>query len=201
MKNVLYTLRKAKGLTQEEVSQVLQIDRRNYPRLESCTMNKVASDKLEKLSQLYNVSVDYLLSDGKGAMVKAGYRIAVLGSIPAGIPVEAIEDIIDFEEISPELALSGEYFGLKVKGNSMSPRISHNDVVIIRRQDNAENGDVCAVMVNGYEATLKQIKKDEKGITLIPFNTEYQPMYYTNEEIESLPIRILGKVVELRAKF
>lgn len=200
MKNILYTLRKAKGFTQEDISKLLQMDRRNYQKMEICSMNKISSERLEQLARIYNVSVDYLLSDGKATSSK-GYRIAVLGSIPAGIPVEAVEDIIDFEEISPDLATTGIYFGLKVKGNSMQPRIAHNDVVIIRKQETAENGDICAVMVNGYEATLKQIKRDEKGITLIPFNSEYSPMYYTNEEIEKLPIKIIGKVIELRAKF
>jgi len=201
MKNVLYTLRKAKNMTQEEVSAHLSMDRRNYQKLELCEINKIANDRLQKLAQLYNVSMDFLFSNGKLEPTSKGVRVAVLGSIPAGIPIEAIEDIIDFEEIPVDMAMTGEYFGLKVKGNSMSPRISHNDVVIIRRQDTAETNDICAVMVNGYEATLKQIKKSESGITLIPFNSEYTPMFYTNEDIEKLPIRIIGKVVELRAKF
>ena len=200
MKNILYTLRKAKNMTQEEVSNLLQIDRRNYPRLESCEITKVANDKLQILAKLYNVSMDYLFSNGKDAERK-GVRIAVLGSIPAGIPVEAVEDIIDFEEIPYQLAMTGEFFGLKVKGNSMSPKISHNDVVIIRRQENAETGDICAVMVNGNEATLKQIKKLDNGIMLIPFNPEYAPMFYSIDDIEKLPIKIIGKVVEARIKF
>lgn len=200
MKNILYTLRKSKNLTQEEVSKVINMDRRNYPRLETGDVSKIQADRLQALARLYNVSMDYLLSNGDIEGNKV-FRVAVLGSIPAGIPVDAIEDIIDFEEISREDAMSGEFFGLKVKGDSMSPRISHNDVVIIRKQDDAENGDICAVMVNGYEATLKQIKKSESGLTLIPFNNSYSPMFYSNEEIETLPVRIIGKVVELRAKF
>lgn len=200
MKNILYTLRKSKNLTQEEVSKIINMDRRNYQKLETADVNKIQADRLQTLARLYNVSMDYLLSNGDIEGNKV-FRVAVLGSIPAGIPVDAIEDIIDFEEISREDAMSGEFFGLKVKGDSMSPRISHNDIVIIRKQDDAENGDICAVMVNGYEATLKQIKKSESGLTLIPFNTSYTPMFYSNEEIETLPVRIIGKVVELRAKF
>lgn len=90
---------------------------------------------------------------------KLGYKIPVLGTIPAGIPIEAVEEILDYEEIPQEWATQGEYFGLKVKGNSMEPRIMNGDVVICRKQSDAESGNVCVIMVNGNDATLKQIKK------------------------------------------
>lgn len=201
MKNVLYDLRKDNNMTQDDVAKILCIDRSTYAKLESKNTSTISSDTLHKLATFYNVSVDYLLKNNKDYVEKTGFKIPVLGSIPAGIPVEAIEDIVDYEEISSSLAKTGEFFGLKVKGTSMQPRIMNNDVVIIRKQPTAESGDVCVVMVNGYEATLKQIKLTENGITLIPFNTEFSEMNYTNEDIEKLPIRIIGKVVELRGKF
>ena len=201
MKNILYDLRKDNNMTQDEIAKILNIDRSNYAKLESKNTSTISSDTLNKLATFYNVSVDYLLKNNKEYVEKTGFKIPVLGSIPAGIPVEAIEDIVDYEEISSSLAKTGEFFGLKVKGTSMQPRIMNNDVVIIRKQPTAESGDVCVVMVNGYEATLKQIKLTENGITLIPFNTEFSEMNYTNEDIEKLPIRIIGKVVELRGKF
>ena len=83
----------------------------------------------------------------------------------------------------------------------MQPRIMNGDVVIVRRQDSAETGDVCVVMVNGYEATLKAIKRTEDGITLIPYNTQFKEMFYSNQDIEELPVRVVGKVIELRGKF
>ena len=75
------------------------------------------------------------------------------------------------------------------------------DVVIVRKQDDADTGDVAVVMVNGDNATVKRIKKEPSGITLIPNNPAYDPIYYSNTEIRDLPVRIIGKVVELRAKF
>ena len=201
MKNILYDLRKDNNMTQDEIAKILNIDRSNYAKLESKNTSTISSDTLNKLATFYKVSVDYLLKNNKDYVEKTGFKIPVLGSIPAGIPVEAVEDIVDYEEISSSLAKTGEFFGLKVKGTSMQPRIMNNDVVIIRKQPTAESGDVCVVMVNGYEATLKQIKLTENGITLIPFNTEFSEMNYTNEDIEKLPIRIIGKVVELRGKF
>ena len=200
MKNILYTLRKEKGLTQEKVAQYLNTVHSSYNRMENNDVERISSDYLIKLAKLYNVSVDYLLGQEQIKKEK-GISIPVLVIIPAGIPIEAIEDIIDYEEIPQEMAKTGEFFGLKVKGDSMAPRIQNGDVVIVRKQDNCETGDVCVVMVNGFDATLKQVKKDYNGITLVPFNDEYRSMFYSNKDIQELPVRILGKVVELRGKF
>ena len=129
-------------------------------------------------------------------------RSPVLGYVAAGIPIEAIEDIIDYEEIEAgQLNSNYEYFGLKIKGDSMSPRIQNGDVVIVRKQPDVDTGDVAIVCVNGDNATCKQIKKHAEGISLIPFNTAHEIKFYSNNEIESLPISIIGKVVELRGKF
>lgn len=124
-----------------------------------------------------------------------------MGSIIAGIPVDAIQDIIDWEEIPREMATTGEFFGLKVKGHSMEPRILEGDVVIVKRQADVESGKVAVVLINGNEAMLKRVKKQENGITLIANNISvYAPHFYTNDEIEKLPVHILGEVVELRGK-
>ena len=128
-------------------------------------------------------------------------KIPVLGTVMAGIPLEAIEDIIDYEEISVEMARQGDYFALKVKGDSMEPKISAGDVVIVRKQDDVDSGDLAIVLVNGNEATIKKVMKFNGGINLVPNNPAYSVMTYTNEQIESLPVNVIGKVVELRAKF
>lgn len=130
-----------------------------------------------------------------------GVWIPVYGNIAAGIPIEAIEDIIDQEEISAELAATGEYIALRVKGSSMNPRIMDGDVVIIKRQETIESGEIAAVMVNGNDVTLKQVKLEDNGLWLIPFNSAFPHKFYSKKECAELPIRILGKMVELRAKF
>lgn len=130
-----------------------------------------------------------------------GVWIPVYGNIAAGIPIEAIEDIIDQEEISAELAATGEYIALRVKGSSMNPRIMDGDVVIIKRQETIESGEIAAVMVNGNDVTLKQVKVEDNGLWLIPFNSAFPHKFYSKKECADLPIRILGKMVELRAKF
>lgn len=126
--------------------------------------------------------------------------INVLGRVAAGIPIEAVNYIIDTEEITEELARTGEFFGLKIKGDSMEPRICDGDVVIVRQQDDAESGDIVIAMVNGDDATCKRLVKYAQSIALVSLNTKYEPMMFTNDEILSKPVRIIGKVVELRGK-
>lgn len=127
--------------------------------------------------------------------------VFVYGTIPAGIPMECIEDIIDTEEISADM-LKGEkqYFGLKIKGDSMEPDYLDGDVIIFEKVDDCENGDDCVVMVNGNEGTFKRVRKNKNGITLQPLNPKYEPKTYSNEEIENLPVKIIGVYEELRRK-
>ncbi|MCI8355153.1 MAG: helix-turn-helix domain-containing protein [Lachnospiraceae bacterium] len=131
---------------------------------------------------------------------KKGVTINVLGRVAAGIPIEAIEEIIDTEEITEELARTGNFFGLQIHGNSMEPRIYEGDVVIVRQQDDADSGDVVIAMINGDDATCKRLRKYRDGIELIPNNPSYEPMFFSNEEIMTKPVKIIGKVVELRGK-
>lgn len=131
-----------------------------------------------------------------------GVRINVLGRVAAGLPIEAIENIIDTEEISEEMARTGEFFGLQIKGDSMEPRIYENDIVIVRKQENAESGDIVIALVNGNDATCKRLIKYAGGISLVALNSaKYEPLMFSNEEIETTPVKIIGKVVELRGKF
>lgn len=139
--------------------------------------------------------------DISGIITKKSIRIPVVGNVAAGIPIEAIENIIDYEEISEEMAHSGEFFGLKIKGNSMEPEIKDTDVVIVRKQDTADTGDIVIALVNGDAATCKRLVKYADGIRLMPINPSYEPMYYTNEEILQKPVHIVGKVVENRRKY
>lgn len=144
-----------------------------------------------------------IASSAKQALkeLKKGVVINVLGRVAAGIPIEAIEDIIDTEEISEEMAKSGEFFGLQIHGDSMEPRMCEGDVVIVRKQDDAESGDIVIAMVNGNDATCKRLRKYRDGIELISNNPSYEPMFFSNEDIISKPVKIIGKVVELRGKF
>lgn len=130
-----------------------------------------------------------------------GIRIPVLGRVAAGIPIEAITDVDDWEEIPESMSKTGEYFALRITGNSMEPRMLDGDVVIVKRQSDVDSGDVAVVLVNGNDATVKQITKSETGLTLIGWNlAAYTPRTYNKKECRELPVSILGKVVEIRGK-
>lgn len=127
--------------------------------------------------------------------------VFIYGTIPAGIPMECIEDVIDTEEIPIDMLKGGkQYFGLKVKGDSMEPEYLDGDTLILLKQEDCESGDDCVVMVNGFDGTFKRVFKNEQGIILQPLNNKYSPMVYSNEDIQNLPVRILGVVEEIRRK-
>lgn len=168
------------------------INAKTYPRI----------DKIEMMANYFNVSKAELVEiQSEQTRFSKGVVINVYGSVAAGVPIEAIEDIVDTEEITQELARTGTFFGLRIKGDSMEPKMSTGDVVIVRKQDDAESGDIVIATVNGDEATCKRLKKYEHGIALLSTNPNYDPMYFSNKEIEEKPVKIIGKVVELRAKF
>ncbi len=171
------------------------VNGKKYPRI----------DKIELMAKYFNVSKTDLVErhqKGAGPQSARGVRIPVLGRVVAGIPLEAITDIIDYEEIPVQMAKSGTYFALQVKGRSMEPTLHEGDVVIVRQQPEVENGEIAIVLVNGNDATVKEVKEGPDGLTLIGHNVGvYSPHFYTREQIQDLPIRIIGKVVELRRKF
>jgi lexA repressor len=197
---LLKQLRKSKSMTQDAVAKQLNIGRTAYTKIEN-GVQEIDTDALAKLAELFAVSIDYLL--GADSVSKPqGVKIPVLGRVVAGIPIEAVTEIIDYEEIPASMAASGEYFALRVQGESMSPRIKEGDVVIVRKQETVENGEVAIVLVNGNEATIKEVHFSQFGVTLVAWNPSvYTPHFYPMDEVESLPLRILGKVIELRGKF
>lgn len=131
---------------------------------------------------------------------KKGVRIPVYSSIAAGAPLENSE-VIDYEEIDAELARTGEFFALLIRDESMQPVLFVDDVVIVRKQATAETGDIAVILIDGDAATVKKIHRNHGGVMLIGYNAAiYEPHFYTNDEIESLPVQILGKVIELRRK-
>lgn len=145
-------------------------------------------------------SPDLIGHQPEAKLRRVGVKIPVLGTVAAGIPISAVEDILDYEEITPEMADTGEFFGLKLKGDSMKPRMENGDVVIIRQQPDVESGDVALVLIGEEEATVKKVLKRPDGIVLQPYNPDYEPMFFSPREIEELPVQVIGKVVELRGK-
>ena len=197
--NRLKEARKAKGLTQEQVAEYIGLTQGSYSLWER-GKTKIDNQSLMRLAALFDVSIDYLL--GKEDIPPAPVRIPVLGSVPAGIPTEAIQDVLDWEEIPAAMCEGGRaYFGLRVTGDSMYPQFLDGDVVIVRKEATCVSGDICVVYVDGYDATLKQVILGPDGsLTLRPKNPGYAPRTYTAQEVRDLPVSICGVVVELRRK-
>ena len=200
MKNNLKALRLKKGITQAQLANTLFVRQSSISAWEQGKSNPDFENQ-RKLAELYGVSIDELFGRETTPVKQKGVKIPVLGRVQAGIPMDAIEEVLDYEEITESMAAQGEYFGLVVRGDSMFPKMVEDDVVIVRKQPDCDNGDVAVVLVNGNDATVKKVKKTPTGLTLVPLNPNYEYISYTSEEVERLPVRIIGKVVELRRKF
>lgn len=131
---------------------------------------------------------------------KKAILVPVLGKVAAGIPISAIEDVLDYEEISEKLARTGSFFALKIKGDSMQPKIENGSVVIVRQQEDADSGNIVVALVNGDDAVCKKLVKTPNGLQLVSLNPAYNPIFYSNDEIDNIPVKIIGKVVEIRTK-
>ena len=164
-----------------------------YPRI----------NKIEMLANYFEIKKSDLVEKKENNIVSSPSSAVVLvyGTIPAGIPMECIEDILDTEEIPASMLKGGkQYFGLKVKGNSMFPAYLNGDTVIFEKVDDCESGQDCVVMVNGNDGTFKRVLKNKNGIILQPLNSEYEPLVFTNEQINNLPVKIIGIAKEIRRK-
>lgn len=165
------------------------------------------SDTVQKIADYFGISVDDLLTEETRPRIthEKGVKIGVLSYIAAGVPMEKIDifdadDPASWEEITEDLAKGGEFFALRIKWDSMQPRIRRGDIVIVRKQPTVEEGETAVVLVNGNEGTCKRIHYRDDGIQLLSNNPEYEPKLYTWEEIKNLPVQIVGKVEEIRGK-
>lgn len=172
-----------------------------------------------KMCKALNISIDNLL-DNKEIISNVNFdnaspfelpkrivKIPVLGVIKAGVAIEAQEDVLEYIDIPEEYTHGGKkFYGLRISGDSMYPKYEENDIVIFEQVEDFSNANKkdCAVMVNGYDATFKNVTISESGITLVPFNLNnqdgYQPTFYTKDQIESLPVKIIGIAREKRTR-
>lgn len=216
-------LRQKKGWSRRETERQAGI---GVGAISKWTTFEPTARNLQKLASALGVSVSYLTGESdyqseQDALIakwteqqsatladdvrkiEAGIRIPVLGEVPCGIPLEAIEliDVDEWEEISEVMSRQGKFFALKVKGDSMSPRIQEGDILIVQQTSDAESGDIVIAKVNGADACCKRLIKHSDGIVLQSFNPAYEPMYFNREEMEQKPVQIIGKVIENRQKF
>lgn len=201
------------GLTQQAFADACGVSKSYISLLESGKSSRSSSSPIipsievaNRIASAMGMNMDELFGYTDGSqrvsllVPPSSVQVPVLGRVAAGIPLEAVECVLDYEEIPAELARTGEFFGLQIKGDSMSPRILEGDVVIVRKQETCDTGDIAIVLVDGADATCKRVVFHESGLSLIGLNPGFAPRFYTQQEIETLPVQIIGKVVELRGK-
>lgn len=188
-----------RGKSQADISRDLKINKGTV----SSWMNGTRMPKMSKIDMLceyFNVNRSDIMEEYTGtSKAYNAIKVPILGKVAAGQPIEMIEDVLGDVVIEPHKG--SEYFALEIKGDSMYPRMESGDVVIVRKQECVESGEIAVVAVNGDEATCKKIRIFHDGIEIVPINPSYKSVFYSNEEVQTLPVTIIGKVVELRAKF
>lgn len=196
-------LRENKGITKVELSKKINVNQSTISRWENEIIGATIDNALD-VANYFNISIADLVGrdltfDNAISINNDLVQIPVLGVIKAGTPIEAQEDIISYIDIPRDWTKGGKkFFGLLIKGDSMMPKYNEKDIVIFEFTNDREkvNHKDCAVMVNGFDATFKNVTITEDGISLVPLNISnsdnYTPKFYNKEQIETLPVRILG---------
>lgn len=210
-------IREERGMSQDELARLVGFKSRSSINKIEMGVNDITQSKLVAIANALRVTPSELMGDDKDVAapddlaaripnmipVNNTFRIPVVGRVAAGKPIIADEEIIGHEYIDEKYARDGhDYFGLRIVGKSMEPTIMDGDIVIVRRQPCVENGEIAIVLIDGEEATAKEVKENEDGITLIGHNVAvYQPHFYSAREVKELPVQIIGRVVQSIRKF
>ncbi len=202
MGTIIKKRREQLGISQEQLANILGYKSRSSINKIELNHTDLPQSKIVALAKALSVTPAYLMGweDLEQPIPKSnGYptvRIPVLGDVAAGVPILAQQDIVGYEDIPADMAKTGEYFGLKIKGDSMEPKIHDNDIVIVKSMSDAENNDIVIAMIND-EATCKRLHKYSNSVVLTAINSDYKPIEVTPDE----NIQILGKVVMSISKF
>lgn len=191
--------RRASAVVLKKLAPVYGVDyldlyvKAGYADLAEYEKNNNKSDKLS--DQLKNIGTIYMSNTD---LVK----IPLLGTVKAGYDYMSQENWTGYVDVEKDIVKGGqEYFALKVHGDSMSPTLIEDDIVIIKKQHDFENGDIIVAIINGDEATIKKGKKSETSVTLQPLNTAYDPLVFTYDEMKTIPVTIVGIVKQLKREF
>lgn len=177
-------------------------DRSSIAKIERGVVD-IPESKIREFAKALRTTPSELLGfDGiEPTQLDLTYSIPVLGRVAAGYGKEAVEEIIGSIEVSPALKRRGELFALLIKGDSMVPELRDGDTVVVQKTDEADTGDLVIALVNGSDATCKRLQRYAEGLALLPTNPAYEPMRFSQSEIDTMPVRILGKVIQLIRNF
>ena len=204
----LKELRKERNLTQLQLANAFELGESTISFYESGKRTP-DYDILKNICDFFDVTTDYILGftskrvslnlEDEVLDANDSVKIPVLGVVTAGLPICAEENILGYEYVDKNEAKNGDYFYLKVKGDSMiNARIMDGDLVFIKKQQEVFNGEIAVVLINKSEATLKRVLKTKDTIILQPENPKYIPMVFNKNDIENERIQILGKVIHVK---
>ena len=190
------------GLTQEELAEKLGLKKSAIAKYENRRVENIKRSIIQKMSDILDCTPSYLMGWDENVTIQTAqrshYRIPVLTTVAAGKPIYAEEDVLQWIDYDKE---PGDHVrACRIEGNSMIPRIQNGDTVIFDSELGWEDGDVVIATVNGDHATCKRIKKYADGIALLSDNANYAPMYFSGKEVNELPVKVIGRVTEVRGK-
>lgn len=195
--SLIHAKRKQYKMTLEELADKMGVTKATVSKWENGYYDELKLSRIKQLSKILNISPIELCCFDEDNTQK---QIPILGKVVAGYPLQAVENIIGYTD-APKNHPQGDYFALKVNGDSMQPRIQDGDILIVKRQNTAENGDIVIALVDNEDATCKKLIVHENGITLQPLNPNYVPLFFTNDEVINRPVSICGVVIENRQQF
>ncbi len=196
----LARLRRENGLTLEDIARVCGVSRATVMRWENGEIQNPRRDKIEGLATALKCRTAYLMG-WNGASDDAEEKESAHIPLYDHVPSDCTKPSGDYEEIPLQMMQHGDYFAMIIHGSSMEPRMLEGDVVLVRSGSSSCNGSLVAVCIGSREAVCRYCKQTSDGILLYGQNPLCEPEFFTNSEIHTLPIRILGRVVELRARF
>lgn len=196
--NRIKFLREELGLKQEELANKMSVSPSSIGMYET-NKREPNNELILKLSNFFGVSTDYLLgkSDNRNNNIT---KIPILGTVKAGYDWLAEENIIDYITLKENIPNVNEYYALRITGDSMLPLLAEGDLVIVHDQDNVESGQTAVVLINGEEATVKKVVKTNEGIELHAMNPYYPVKKFTFEDMQKIPVKIIGRVKEAKIK-
>lgn len=202
------TLRKAKNMTQSELAELLNTTKQNIFKYENGIVTNIPSDKIEKMAEIFGVSPAKLMGwDDKeqsnlSAVLPAGniYQIPVFATVSAGFGSYACNDVLEYIPV----VITNPYdvddtIGIRVRGDSMYPKIEDGDIIIVRKQESVDNGSVAVLLLDGDEGLVKKVEYGKDWIELHSFNPEYMTRRFEGAEV--LRLRVVGLVIGSYKKF
>lgn len=197
MKTEILKLRKEQlGLTIDDLTREVGVSRATLFRWMAGTTTRIPASKLKKLADVLQTSVDHLTGKDETSIMKP-----ILGTVKAGYDLFAEENILGYEEVSEKESLLGDYY-LRVQGDSMTgSRIYDNDLLFIKACDYVESGQIAIIVIAHQEVTVKKVLWKQDMMILEATNPNYENRYYTKEEVNELPVQIIGRVVFNKISF